>query len=1112
MESSPPEIILGRYISMNNWQHSFTHSLDLIEHLKKPYLRYDEREKDATSTSFDQRANLIWVGDSYGRISSYDPNFSLYSRFTAHIGGTAVNDILSHREGILSIGDDSLHFANRRGITLLNLTSVDIAAFDSLNALCLGSADQQDEVYCAGSNLASGIVRVSLSRGCVGSIINYSSKVKLMSSNNKLVCIGKQSGGVDILDPVSDSIINAFPAHSGSISAMDTRGYNLVTVGKSRRFNNLFADPFVNVYDLRMMQQLPPVSFSKGTTMGAGGADFVQLHPLLPTVVLVASQSGSFDFVDLVNPTLRTQYVHPSQPIKDIKISPNGEHLIFVGNDDVMTTWSRSKDSIAFTSTPDIWEYPDFVDDGDVSRTTSVDDYDYPLSTVGMPYYSQKLFSAWHNVVFRSPGTIPMPIDAMMASSNKRTVSKAGSTVDGRNRTLIHYDKNKYGPRNTLQPYVCLKDVRKRIASGSIPDDVLRYKPVKEGGVPPAYGKLQLSHGRYGSDSFDFQAFNKTPYSTLDTDGDNTYTNAILQLYRFVPEVFNFVVGCLKDEHFESDSLLTELGFLYDMIDRSKGTVCRSTNFQTALNSNQEAKQLGLTDTITYDMQVFEQLTLAEEKNASDRVQRSMGQKFNEFLLTHLIQEETHRGSNSGVLKELFGFRLDSIVRSSSQQYEKSSTTIPTLTVLSPLRNGFKLGNKRPVSQTILSYIESSMRRIKHINSNKVETVGYERTIRNLPPVLSLEIVLTDSEWTTAKSIKNWLVKDFYAAMSRDRAVLQPTQADLKGNSPIFKYEMNGYVAKITDNNCESRLVTYARKYDPESNLFKWYMFNGYLAIEIDEEEALNISYWWKTPETIIYCDAEEIRKPFFSVDTYPIDCEILYRDHFANKLRESTKLEYKLLTKEEAPQPGSLVAIDAEFVILNKELSDIDCHGVKTVVKPKKTALARLSAIRCAEGPLFGVPFIDDYIFHKGPIEDYVTKYSGISPGDLDLESSTKPLVSREVTYRKVWLLMQLGCVFVGHGLSNDFKHININIPAAQIRDTAIYFLRGKRYLSLRYLAFALLDRNVQEGNHDSIEDAYTALILYQKYLDLQTQGTLEQVLDRIYSEGRALNYRVPF
>ena len=109
-----------------------------------------------------------------------------------------------------------------------------------------------------------------------------------MCSNNKVLSIGRQTGTVDLLDPTSNRTIKSFNAHSASISAMDLRDNTLVTVGKSKRFYNLYADPFVNVYDLRTMRQLPPVSFSKGTTMGSGGADFVQLHPLLPTVMIVA--------------------------------------------------------------------------------------------------------------------------------------------------------------------------------------------------------------------------------------------------------------------------------------------------------------------------------------------------------------------------------------------------------------------------------------------------------------------------------------------------------------------------------------------------------------------------------------------------------------------------------------------------------------------------------------------------------------------------------------------------------------------------------------------------------------------------------------------------------
>ncbi|GAV55512.1 hypothetical protein ZYGR_0AV01440 [Zygosaccharomyces rouxii] len=1100
---------------MNNWKPSLTDFLDLTEHLKKPFYRHDSREKEVSKVVFDDLSNLIWVGDSYARVSSYyGGSLSLYSRYTANIGGLPVNDILTHREGILSLNEDSLHFANRRGVTMMNLTSVDVAAFSDLRSMCFGGAEYANDVYCAGTNPNSGIVRIDLNRGTPSSVISYPHKVKLMRSNNKVISVGKQTGGVDILDPRSNSVVRTFSAHSGTVSSMDARDYTLVTVGKSKRFNNMYADPFVNVYDLRTMQQLPPISFSKGTTMGAGGADFVQLHSLLPTVMVVGSASGSFDFVDLANPTLRTQYIHPSQSIKSMTLSPNGDYLAFIGDDNTLTTWNRTDDSHNFTNTPIPLEYPDFVDDGLLPDLTDVDDQSYPLSSVGMPYYSQQLISAWPNSIFRSPGTIATSVDEHMPITKPRPKSNPGAYP------LQKYDRSKYGRRNALEPYECLKEIRKKFASGIIPSDMLKYKSTEECEVPRAYMKLPLTHGRYGTDNFDFQAFNQTSYSTLDNDVDNVYTNSILQLYRFVPELFNFVVGSLKDENFGLHSLLTELGYLYDMMDRSKGKVCRSANFQSTLNSIDGFKEQGLTTLLITDLTFLERLKIDDEPTTApimERLRKSLVQKFNEFLLYRLMDEESEKVPPTVTLKELYGFQLDSIIRTSCNYQEVLKSVEPTLTVLSPTRNSLKYANKKMNNQTILPYIESSMRRVKHTTSicsrcNKQELTTYERTMRNLPPVLSLDILLSESEWAVVKSVKNWLSKEFFAAMTKEKALLQSAPQELRGISPIFKYELNGYVARISDRNGESRLVTFIRKYESQENIFKWYMFNGYLAVEVDEEEALNISYWWKTPETIIYCDAEEIRKPFFSVDTYRINYDVLYRNHFANGVGDTAKTQYELLCKEEAPKPGTLVAIDAEFVVLSEELSDIDCNGAKTIVKPKKTALARLSVLRCEEGAQFGVPFIDDYIFNKEHIENYLTRYSGISPGDLDLEKSDKPLVSREVTYRKVWLLMQLGCVFVGHGLSNDFKHININVPKEQIRDTALYFLRGKRFLSLRYLAYALLDKNVQEGNHDSIEDAYTALILYKKYLDLKEKGTLEHVLDTIYAEGRASNYRVPF
>ncbi|EDO17725.1 hypothetical protein Kpol_1033p30 [Vanderwaltozyma polyspora DSM 70294] len=1157
---------------MNNWQLSYSTPVDLIEHLKKPYFRYDNKEKEATKIIFDERANLIWCGDSYGRISSYDPNFQLYTRYTGHFGAMPVNDMLSHRDGILSLSDDSLHFSNRRGVTTMNITSIDISLLSGLKTMCYASKDVQNVLYCAGNNSNSGILSIDLNKNCLSSIIDYSSKVKLMCSNNKIISIGKQSGSIDLLDPNSNHIIKSFSAHSATISCMDSRDYTLVTVGKSRRFNSMFADPFINVYDLRTMQQLPPVSFSKGTNMGSGGADYVKLHPVLPTVMTVASEQGSFDFIDLSNPTLRTQFVHPCRSVKDMVISANGDYLGFLTGDNTLGTWCRSSSNPGFTNTPDILEYPDFINDGILNVPGSIDNDDYSLSSVGMPYYPEKLLSAWSQVVFRSKGTLPKAIDVSQLTNSKlqpikpqqtniipsnnnnginnnnNNNSNINNNGNNNNNKLPHFYKyncSKYGHRNVIESYVCYKDIRKTVtnklnivnknssANGTlnvIDTELLRCKPLNDQEIPPAYIKLQLTHGRYGSDNFDFKSFNKTTFSGLDTDIDHPYTNSILQLYRFIPEIFNFIVGCLKDENFTQNSLLTETGYLFDMMQRSQGRVCFTSNFQTTLDSLDDSS---MTNSSTPNMmhlqqnntifQSLECLSLDSEDmgslNCADSLAKGQTQKFNDRFLNSLIADELQRSTHTITIEEDFGFHLESEVLSSCSHYEKKTRIIPTLSVTSPVRNSTKHINRKLTNHTILPYIESSMKRIKQVQStceicNKNEIVEHEIVIKNLPPVMSLELLLSENEWTVAKSVNDWLSPEFYATMSKDKAVLKNHPNELKTSNPIFKYELNGYVAKVTDTTGENRYVTYSKIYDNDDKRYKWYLFNDYLVTEIEEEEALNITYWWKTVETVIYCDSEELRKPFLSVDTYPINYNILYRDHFANGVRKDAAAQYQLLTKGELsdiPKPGTLIAIDAEFVILNEEMSDIDCKGIKTIIRPKKTALARVSVLRGEEGDLYGVPFIDDYIVQTDHIQDYVTKYSGINPGDLDPKNSSKALVTRTVAYRKIWLLMQLGCVFVGHGLSNDFKQININVPQEQIRDTAIYFLQGKRFLSLRYLAYAILDRNIQEGNHDSIEDAYTALILYKKYLDLKEKGTLNHVLDVIYEEGRTTNYKVP-
>jgi len=222
------------------------------------------------------------------------------------------------------------------------------------------------------------------------------------------------------------------------------------------------------------------------------------------------------------------------------------------------------------------------------------------------------------------------------------------------------------------------------------------------------------------------------------------------------------------------------------------------------------------------------------------------------------------------------------------------------------------------------------------------------------------------------------------------------------------------------------------------------------------------------------------------------------------------------LTASTETPGPGTLVAIDAEFVALNKAEIEIKADGTRETVRPPRLGLARVSVLR-GSGPYEELPFIDDYIAASEPVVDYLTAYSGISPGDLDRAVSKHNLVSLKTAYKKLWLLLNLGVIFVGHGLPKDFRTINIHVPRAQVIDTVDLFshrLRSQRRLSLRFLAWYLLKEEIQQDGdkgHDSVEDARTALKLWRKYQEFVDAGVFESILEEIFDRGRETNFKPP-
>lgn len=145
----------------------------------------------------------------------------------------------------------------------------------------------------------------------------------------------------------------------------------------------------------------------------------------------------------------------------------------------------------------------------------------------------------------------------------------------------------------------------------------------------------------------------------------------------------------------------------------------------------------------------------------------------------------------------------------------------------------------------------------------------------------------------------------------------------------------------------------------------------------------------------------------------------------------------------------------------------------------------------------------LDTFVRPAKPILDYLTRYtlesrlhadplrySGVSPSDLEGVSTTLSEVQS-----RLQALLHEGTILLGHSLENDLHALKVPPPPpfssnpthhaqmvhGQVVDTSLLYPTGQegRKNSLRWLAQRFLSQSIQEGSHDSVQDALTALRL---------------------------------
>uniref|UniRef100_A0A3P9DUW5 PAN2-PAN3 deadenylation complex catalytic subunit PAN2-like n=1 Tax=Maylandia zebra TaxID=106582 RepID=A0A3P9DUW5_9CICH len=277
----------------------------------------------------------------------------------------------------------------------------------------------------------------------------------------------------------------------------------------------------------------------------------------------------------------------------------------------------------------------------------------------------------------------------------------------------------------------------------------------------------------------------------------------------------------------------------------------------------------------------------------------------------------------------------------------------------------------------------------------------------------------------------------------------------------------------------------------------QWYLFNDFLIEPIEQTEAAQFDVSWKVPAILCYAKRNYHTKYDLRSECQHNQSEVK-SDLYRTEKHSKTDATFIPLTVSEMPQAGDLVGLDAEFVKLSEEEAVLHSDGTKSTITPSQMSVARITCVR-GQGPNEGVPFIDDYISTQEQVVDYLTKYSGIEPGDLDATVSSKHVTTLKSTYLKLRFLINAGVRFVGHGLQNDFRVINLVVPKDQVIDT-------------KFLAWYFLGLNIQGETHDSTEDSCTALKLYRKYLELYQEGGnhyVMKVLYEVYDKGFQLNWK---
>lgn len=151
-----------------------------------------------------------------------------------------------------------------------------------------------------------------------------------------------------------------------------------------------------------------------------------------------------------------------------------------------------------------------------------------------------------------------------------------------------------------------------------------------------------------------------------------------------------------------------------------------------------------------------------------------------------------------------------------------------------------------------------------------------------------------------------------------------------------------------------------------------------------------------------------------------------------------------------------------------------MDCEMVGVGGDEDRSVLARVSIVN-----FHGAQIYDSFVRPKEFVTNWRTHVSGVSPKNMATARTF------EVVQEEVGEILK-DRILVGHAIKNDLEVMMLGHPKRDIRDTSRFsgfrkYSAGKTP-SLKKLAKEILGVDIQSGEHSSIEDARTTMLLFRR------------------------------